>query len=91
MVHDFEHKDKASASVIVSSFLGIHARPAAQLVEKAQTFECEITLKTDKAEADARSILEILSLAATQGTEITIEAKGMDADAAIEQLSKILN
>lgn len=89
MVYNFEHNEIVSTCVVVQSFLGIHARPAAQVVEKAQSFESEIILKTDKGKADAKSILEVLTLAATQGTEITIVARGVDADSAIVQLAKI--
>jgi phosphocarrier protein len=55
-------------------------------VQLANRFRCEIELIRDGERADARSILSILTLAAEQGTQLTIQAKGEDAGEALEAL-----
>lgn len=71
--------------------LGLHARAAAKLVSLAATFKCRITIVREDTgvEANAKSILSVLHLAAPLGTEITVIADGVDeaeAVAAIEEL-----
>jgi phosphocarrier protein len=71
--------------------LGLHARAAAKLVSLAATFECKIMIIREDTgiEANAKSILSVLHLAASLGTEITVIADGRDeadAVAAIEEL-----
>lgn len=64
--------------------LGLHARAAAQLVRLAGTFRSKIILKrTDSGFfADAKSILSVLTLAASMGTEVLLTVEGADADEA---------
>jgi phosphocarrier protein HPr len=71
--------------------LGLHARAAAKLVSLAATFKCRITIVREDTgvEANAKSILSVLHLAASLGTQITVIADGVDeaeAVAAIEDL-----
>lgn len=72
--------------VKVVNHLGLHARAAAQLVKLASSFESKITLKRvdGLVEADAKSILSVLSLAAGRGTELELIIDGSDEDAAAE-------
>lgn len=74
----------ANGEVRIHNQFGLHARPAAQLVKLAQQYEAEIRLKTANGEADAKSILDILSLAAGPGVKISIQANGSDAQDALE-------
>ena len=67
----------------------LHARPAARLVQAVQDFDAELVLIRDKARANAKSILDILSLSIQQGDRIEVEADGADADAALEVLSAL--
>ena len=71
--------------------LGLHARAAAQVVRCASKFKSRITLRrADRdVEADARSILDILYLAAGQGKEVIVTATGDDADEALRQIEKL--
>ena len=65
--------------------LGLHARAAAQLVRLAGTFRSKITLSRDgKMFADAKSILNLLTLAAAFGTTLTLTVEGPDEDDAFE-------
>ena len=68
---------------------GIHARPAAQIVETCARFRCSITLIKDGFRANGRSILNIMLLAAEFGAAVWVEAEGEDeveALAAVEHL-----
>ena len=72
----------ASAKVTISNRLGLHARPAMVFVEAACKFKSDVTVRRcDQTEnVDGKSIMQLMMLAATQGTEIEITAKN-DADA----------
>ena len=73
--------------------LGLHARAAAQLVRLAGTFQSEIKLRrTDNAVvADAKSILSVLTLAASKGVELEITVEGKDEGEAIRKIEEIFN
>lgn len=77
--------------VKIINHLGLHARAAAQLVRLASQFGSKIELRrTDKPiTADAKSILSILSLAASQGTELEIRIEGPDEDDALREIEQI--
>lgn len=78
----------ASAHVKITNRLGMHARPAMILAETAQAFESHITIRrTDQDEVvDAKSIMQLMMLAATEGTELEIKASGPGAEEAIQKL-----
>lgn len=58
--------------------LGLHARAAAKLVHTANSFRSEIFVGTSEEEVNAKSILGLLTLAATKGTPLTVRAEGDD-------------
>lgn len=62
---------------------GLHARPAARLAQEAQRHKAAITLRAGDASADAKSMLDILSLALPEEARITLEASGDDAREAL--------
>lgn len=68
----------------------LHARPAGLLSRTAAGFASHITIATPAREADARSVLMVMSLGATAGTEVTVRACGADAKAAVECLAAML-
>ena len=78
-------------TVCVENELGLHARPAGKLAQLAQTFQAEIALCMADQRADAKSILDILSLAAQQGTDICIKASGPDAEEALEKITQLFD
>lgn len=82
----------ASAQVKISNRLGMHARPAMILAETAQAFDSEITLRrTDQVDVvDAKSIMQLMMLAATEGTELEIKADGHDAEQAVKRLIELI-
>ena len=77
--------------VTVINPLGLHARAAAQLVRLANTYRCSIMLRrTDKLiEADAKSILNVLSIAASRGVELNITTDGEDEASAIDAVERL--
>jgi len=62
---------------------GLHARASAKIVEAAARFQSHITVSKDGQTVDARSIMGLMMLAASPGSEIVIEADGPDAEAAL--------
>ncbi|MCI2062388.1 MAG: HPr family phosphocarrier protein [Eubacteriaceae bacterium] len=72
---------------------GLHARPASELVQMTQELESEVTLHHlgNGEIADAKSIIEVLSLGADKGDTIKIEADGDDEEAAVERIIDLLD
>jgi len=77
--------------LIVKNKQGLHARPAALFVQIANKFDSRITVRNDSEEVNGKSIMGILMLGAEQGSIIVIEADGLDAENALEELEKIIN
>ena len=74
----------------IGSKSGLHARPAAIFVQKAKSFQSQLTLIKNEKTANAKSILSVLSLGAKQGEQIVLQANGDDAEAAAETLGTLL-
>ncbi|MEM1424733.1 MAG: HPr family phosphocarrier protein [Planctomycetota bacterium] len=77
------------ASAEIVNRLGLHARPAMALVDCASAFPCAITVhRSDKPEekVDAKSIMQVMMLAATQGVVLEFCAEGEQSDEAVEAL-----
>ncbi|HEX5387557.1 MAG TPA: HPr family phosphocarrier protein [Gemmatimonadales bacterium] len=70
--------------------LGLHARPAAQLVRLASTFDADILICKDGLEVNAKSIMGVMMLAAECGSAIVIRANGPDADRAVQALAELV-
>ena len=70
--------------------LGLHARAAARFVHAASGFTCRIKVGRGGREVDGKSIMGLLLLAASQGSEITISADGPDEDAAVAALCDLI-
>ncbi|MFP4071561.1 MAG: HPr family phosphocarrier protein [Desulfovibrionales bacterium] len=77
--------------VRVLNELGMHARPAGRLAQEAQKFSSSVFLVHNGQKVDAKSILDILTLALSKGSSIRIEAQGPDADTAVERLERLFN
>lgn len=78
-----------TVKVTISNRLGLHARPAMVFVETAMKYSCDIIVRRcdQKETVDGKSIMQLMMLAATHGTEIEITAKNHDdADAAVQDL-----
>lgn len=67
----------------VNNKTGLHARPAALLVQTASKFTSEITISKGEADINAKSIMGIMALGANEGTEVTFKANGADEEEAL--------
>ena len=76
--------------VVVPNKQGMHARPAEMFVRRAQEFQSKIEIVRDDFRIEAKSIMNLLMLGATQGTQLTLEAEGDDAQAAIDALTEVV-
>lgn len=69
---------------------GLHARPAAQIVERLRGFDAAISIQAGTRRADARSITGLLGLGVSVGDEVTLHADGHDALDALEAVQAII-
>ncbi len=82
----------AARDIIVKNKLGLHARPAMQFVDTANQFTSDIKVfkgGEEPVEADGKSVMQMIILAATEGTPLRIEAEGADAAAAVQKLADL--
>lgn len=77
--------------LIVKNKQGLHARPAAVFVQIANKFDARITVRHGDNEVNGKSIMGILMLGAEKDSLIVIEADGMDAEAALIELEKLIS
>ena len=70
--------------------VGLHARPASAFVKLASTFQSDITVRHGDRTANAKSILNVLTLGANQGAQIVIQADGTDAEEALKALEALV-
>jgi phosphotransferase system HPr (HPr) family protein len=82
----------SSATVTIVNRLGMHARPAMILAETAQEFSADITIRRMDQDnvVDAKSIMQLMMLAATKGTALEIKANGSDADSSVTRLVALI-
>ncbi len=76
--------------LIVPEGLGLHARVATSLVQAMEEYSCQVTLIKDDVEVSARSVLGLLLLAATPGSELLVRATGPDSVQAIEEITRLI-
>ena len=80
----------ATRQVVVTNPQGVHARPAEMLARLANSFAAEIEIAHGDHCVDAKSILNILTLGARPGVELTIAARGDDAEEAVNALVDLI-
>jgi phosphocarrier protein len=76
--------------VTIINKLGLHARAAAKLVTCASRFQSQILLERNGQRVNGKSIMGVMMLAASQGTELTLELDGADAEPALEALEALI-
>ena len=76
--------------VTVENQVGLHARPATFFIQKANEFKSSIWVEKEERRVNAKSLLGVLSLGIVGGTEITIIADGVDEEAAVDALVKLV-
>ncbi len=77
-------------SLVLRNEVGLHARPAALFVQKANEFQSDIEVRHGDRSANAKSILSVLTLGAGKDAEVTISAEGQDAAEALDALRALI-
>ena len=83
----------ASRQTRIYNTLGLHARPAMQFVDMASQFKSSVKVFSsgeEPGEADGKSVMQMIILAATEGTPLRIEAEGEDAEEAVAKLAELV-
>ena len=80
----------AARELSITNQRGLHARASAKFVKCAEAFDAEITVTRDGMSVPATSILGLMLLGAAIGTSIMVEAKGAQAEEALEALSLLV-
>ena len=75
--------------ITINNRAGIHARPAAMLVEASKNFICSIYFEKGSERINGKSIMGLLTLGAAYGTELTIVTEGEDEEQAMEQIVRL--
>ena len=75
--------------VVVKLENGLHLGPSSQIVQLAQKFSSELSIRKGDRTVDGKSMLDLLTLAAEHGTVLELEARGADAAAALEAISAL--
>lgn len=76
--------------LVVCNKLGVHARPAAMFVKVANRYDCEIFVEKDGERVNGKSIMGVMMLAAGPGSKLVVEADGLDAPQALNDLEALL-
>lgn len=79
-----------TSAVTVQNQVGLHARPATFFIQKSNEFDSSIWVEKEDRRVNAKSLLGVLSLGITGGTEINIIADGVDEQEAVEALVKLV-
>ena len=74
---------------VITDKAGVHARPAGMIVKEAQKFDSSVTVKADKGCADAKKLMQLMSLGVRRGDEITVEVDGADEADACKDVEKV--
>src|SRR5215207_3990518 len=77
-------------SVQIVNKLGIHARPAAEIVKTAAKFKSDITIVREDLEVNGKSIMGVMMLAAEYGSELLLRADGADEQDAVSAIAKLI-
>jgi phosphocarrier protein HPr len=75
----------------INNRLGLHARPSAQITQVASRFASDIHIARNGRRVNAKSIMGVMMLAAGQGTVVTVDADGDDAQAAVDAIGALID
>ncbi|MFO8141258.1 MAG: HPr family phosphocarrier protein [Marinobacter sp.] len=78
-------------SITIINKLGLHARATAKLVATASRFDSQVRIRGKGREVDAKNIMQVMMLAASQGTEVELVADGSDEQGAINALVTLID
>jgi phosphocarrier protein HPr len=83
--------DRAEKDLLVRNKMGLHARPAALIVQTANRFPCDVALVKDGQEVNGKSIMGVLMLAAAKGSTITVRTEGDQAAACAAAIADLFD
>lgn len=83
--------ERITVKATVVNKLGLHARPAMTFVDVAMTFQSSVLVRKADTEVDGKSIMQMMMLAASKGSELEIVAEGADAAKACDALKKLVD
>lgn len=81
---------QARGTFEVRNKLGLHARAATKLVQLASRFPCDISLSRAGQAANAKSVMGVLLLCGSKGTELEVAAEGQQAEDAVKQIGELI-
>ena len=81
---------RLARTFLVVNSLGLHARAAAQLVQTANRYRCEVLVEREGQSVNGKSIMGVLMLAAAKGAEILVSCEGEDAEEAMASLARLI-
>ncbi len=81
---------RSEAEARICNELGLHLRAAAAFAKLAEGFRSEVTLSRDGMSANGKSVIALVTLAATKGTSVRIVAEGPDAEQAVAALAELI-
>ncbi len=84
-----EGSHEVTEELTVSNRLGIHARPAAAIVQRVLAFDSEVYFNLNGNRVNAKSIMGLLTLAATRGSRLIVQCKGQDAEEAMHAVKEL--
>ncbi len=76
--------------VTILNTLGLHVRPSAELAAAATRFRSRVNVIKDGRAVNAKSSIDLLTLAAVEGTQLTLRAEGDDAQEALDALVRLI-
>ncbi len=85
-----DESSKAEGCFTITNELGLHFRAAAIVVRTLSDFDSQVTISNGQTAADGRSVLDLMTLAATRGTRLDVTAVGGDAERAVEALGALI-
>ncbi len=80
-----------SQQITIINKLGLHARAASKLVNQASQFESDVYIDKQGNRVNAKSIMGVMMLAASKGTEVLLEAEGEDEQACLDAIVTLIN
>jgi phosphotransferase system HPr (HPr) family protein len=82
--------DITTLTISLPNAAGLHARPCHAIVATALEYECELRIRFDGRDVDGKSILELMTLAAPQGSNLELVARGADSGVCMERLEALI-
>jgi phosphocarrier protein len=82
--------EERRGSLTIVNKLGLHARAASKFVSLANTFDADVYLSVGDREVNAKSILGVMMLAASKGTQVTLRCTGKQANACYDALAALV-